>query len=298
MLPLVSVVTITYNHAPYIAKCLEGVLMQQVDFPMELIIADDCSIDGTRELCEEYAAKYPERIRLITSDTNLGAVENERRAFRAAKGKYIATCEGDDYWNDPQKLQLQVEFLEAHPDYSVCFHRYKIYYVRDNRYEDDDCAFLFENTEEKSVEISMYQFMHRWVTQYLTMVFRRDCYDSDLPDRYNLFRDTHQMYHLLLRGKCRLFSFVGGVYNITGTGVYSDMDALQQEQMVLAVDKELWKVNDDKRWYEMCSIVMQDMIDVFASSKQHRTLLLGYSWKAFCYNHLLKKLLKNVFRIL
>ena len=79
MLPLVSVVTITYNHAPYIAKCIEGVLMQQVDFPMELIIADDCSIDGTRELCEEYAAKYPERIRLITSDTNLGAVENERR---------------------------------------------------------------------------------------------------------------------------------------------------------------------------------------------------------------------------
>ena len=144
----------------------------------------------------------------------------------------------------------------------------------------------------------MWQFMHRWVTQYLTMVFCRDCYDVNLPNRYSLFRDTHQVYHLMLNGRCRLFSFVGAVYNITGKGVFTERDALSQEQKILAVDEELWKVNDDIRWQEMCSIVMQDLIDVFASNKQHRTLLLGYSWRVFCNNHRLKKLLKNVFRIL
>ena len=97
MLPLVSVVTITYNHAPYIAKCIEGVLMQQVDFPIEFIIADDCSTDGTREICEAYAGKNPDLIHILPSEGNVGAVENEQRAFITARGKYIATCEGDDY---------------------------------------------------------------------------------------------------------------------------------------------------------------------------------------------------------
>ena len=144
----------------------------------------------------------------------------------------------------------------------------------------------------------MSQFMHQWVTQYLTMVFRKDAYDFKAYSKYKYFRDTHQIYHLIRNGRCWLFAFDGGVYWSTGTGLYSDMDALRQEQMVLAVDRELWKVNDDIRWQEMCSIVMQDMIDVFASNKQHRTLLLGYSWRVFCNNHRLKKLLKNVFRIL
>ena len=98
MFPLVSVVTITYNHAPYIAKCIEGVLMQQVNFPMEFIIAEDCSTDGTRTICEEYAAKYPDLIRLITSEHNVGYNPNELRAMKAVRGKYIAYCEGDDYW--------------------------------------------------------------------------------------------------------------------------------------------------------------------------------------------------------
>src|SRR5574344_2319007 len=119
MTPLLSIVTITYNHEPFIAKTIEGVLMQQVKFPIELIIAEDCSTDGTRAICQQYAEQYPDLIRLITSESNVGAIANERRAMLAARGKYIAFCEGDDYWTDPLKLQKQVDFLESHPDYSV-----------------------------------------------------------------------------------------------------------------------------------------------------------------------------------
>ena len=117
--------------------------MQQVNFPIELIIAEDCSTDGTRAICQQYAEQYPDLIRLITSDSNVGAIANERRAMLAARGKYIAFCEGDDYWTDPLKLQKQVDFLESHPDYSVTFHRCKHYNVETHEMIDDNCSYLF-----------------------------------------------------------------------------------------------------------------------------------------------------------
>ena len=294
--PLVSVVTITYNHAPYIAKCIEGVLMQQVNFPMEFIIAEDCSTDGTRAICEEYAKKYPDLIRLLPSEGNMGAVMNEQRAFEAARGKYIATCEGDDYWTDPLKLQKQVDFLESHSDYSVCFHRFKRYHANDGTWESDHCENLFLDGQD-SVEISMHQFMHQWVTQYLTMVFRKDCYDFEAYKRYRYFRDTHQMYHLLLNGRCRLMAFEGGVYHMTGGGEYSTRDAFHQEQMTLNVDRELWKVNKDDRWKEMCVIVMQDMIDNFAAVNEYRRKCSSYSFRVFLQTLNARRLLKNLYRI-
>jgi glycosyltransferase involved in cell wall biosynthesis len=109
MKPLVSVKTITYNQAPYIRRCIEGVLMQKTTFPFELVIGEDCSTDGTREIVLDYAQKNPEIIRVITSESNVGAKENSKRTNFACKGEFIAYCEGDDYWIDPLKLQKQYE---------------------------------------------------------------------------------------------------------------------------------------------------------------------------------------------
>ncbi len=120
--PLVSVQTLTYNQAPFIRQCIEGVLMQITNFPFELVIGEDCSTDGTRAIVLEYAKKYPGIIRAITSDSNVGVVKNALRVKLACQGKYMASCEGDDYWIDPHKLQKQVDFLEAHPEYPGCFH--------------------------------------------------------------------------------------------------------------------------------------------------------------------------------
>ena len=117
--PLVTVHTTTYNHAPYIGQAIEGALQQKTNFPIEIVIGEDCSTDGTREIVFDYQAKYPDIIRVITSDKNVGSKENSRRVREASRGKYIALCEGDDYWTDPYKLQKQVTFLENNQDYAV-----------------------------------------------------------------------------------------------------------------------------------------------------------------------------------
>jgi glycosyltransferase involved in cell wall biosynthesis len=119
---LVSVCMITYNHEEYIAQAIEGVMMQRTTFPIELVIGEDCSTDRTRKICLEYQEKYPDVIRLLLPEKNLGMQQNSIITLRSCIGKYIALCEGDDYWIDPNKLQKQVDFLEANLDFSICFH--------------------------------------------------------------------------------------------------------------------------------------------------------------------------------
>lgn len=118
---LVSVCMTTYNHEPYLREAIEGVLVQQTDFDVELVLGEDCSTDGTRRVCEAYAAKYPDRIRLVTSSENVGWRANYRRTFEACRGKYVAYLDGDDWWCDPHKLQRQVELMEADPECGMCY---------------------------------------------------------------------------------------------------------------------------------------------------------------------------------
>lgn len=128
-LPLVSISCITYNHAPYIRQCLDGFLMQKTNFKFEVLIHDDASTDGTEEIIREYEAKYPDIIKALYEEENqyvLGRRGSKTFNYPRAKGKYIALCEGDDYWTDPYKLQKQVDFLEENDDYvlsntDVCF---------------------------------------------------------------------------------------------------------------------------------------------------------------------------------
>jgi len=120
--PMVTVRTSTYQHGPYIKDCIEGVLMQKTNFPIEFIIGEDFSTDGTREIVFDYAKKYPNIIRVITSDYNVGSKANGTRCIQSSRGKYMALCEGDDYWTDPLKLQKQVDLMETKPDCTICFH--------------------------------------------------------------------------------------------------------------------------------------------------------------------------------
>lgn len=125
--PVVSVVMTAYNHDKYIAQAIEGVVMQRCDFPIELLIGEDCSTDRTREICQQYQHRYPQNIRLITSDHNVGAAKNWLRICARAHGRYVALCDGDDYWCDERKLEKQVQMLDNHPGMNLCFSRVGIW---------------------------------------------------------------------------------------------------------------------------------------------------------------------------
>ncbi len=118
--PMVSVVTITYNHESFIEQTIEGVLAQKCNFPIELIIGEDKSTDKTLEICLRYQRKHPEIIRVVTWHENVGVNANSFRVLGRARGKYIALCEGDDYWIDPAKLSKQVALMEASSSTVLC----------------------------------------------------------------------------------------------------------------------------------------------------------------------------------
>ncbi len=125
---LVSVVILTYNQEKFIAKAIEGALMQKRNFIMEILIADDCSSDATPSICKDYAIHYPDIIRFISNKSNKGIIDNYFDTLLQVKGKYIADCAGDDYWDDPEKLQRQVNILERENNIVLTYTNFKIYY--------------------------------------------------------------------------------------------------------------------------------------------------------------------------
>jgi glycosyltransferase involved in cell wall biosynthesis len=125
----VSVFILTYNQEQYIAQTLESILNQKSSFDFQLVIGEDCSTDGTRAICESYTAKFPNTIKLLPKlKNNIGLIANYMRTIKACDGKYIAICDGDDYWIDKYKLQKQVDFLEFNPDYSIVYTAVKRFY--------------------------------------------------------------------------------------------------------------------------------------------------------------------------
>lgn len=118
----VSVCVITYNHERYLAQALDSVLAQRVDFPYEIVVAEDCSTDGTRRVVEDYARRYPGVVRPVLHERNVGVQQNFLDAFGLCRGEYVALLEGDDYWTAPDKLARQAALLDADPSCTICYH--------------------------------------------------------------------------------------------------------------------------------------------------------------------------------
>lgn len=128
--PTVSILCVTFNHEKFIAKALDSFLMQKTKFPVEIIVHDDASTDRTPTIIRKYAKKHP-NIKPLLETENQYSQGNDifvHDMFRMAQGKYIAECEGDDFWTSPDKLQKQVDFLEKNPGYSICFHPVKVFF--------------------------------------------------------------------------------------------------------------------------------------------------------------------------
>lgn len=115
--PLLTILSLCYNHEPYLRECLESVIMQKTNFRFEMLIGEDCSPDSSKSILQEYETKYPHIFKVIYRDVNIGAAKNHYDLINRIKSKYFIILETDDYWTDPFKLQLQVDFLEANPEF-------------------------------------------------------------------------------------------------------------------------------------------------------------------------------------
>lgn len=224
-LPLVCTSTLAYNHEPYIRECLDGILMQKTTFPVQVLVHEDCSTDRTAEILKEYQAKYPNLIKVFYQPENIYSLKDqeEKRKRRAEfnswrVGKYVALCEGDDYWIDPLKLQKQVDFLEANPEYSLS-HTSKYYY-----YEDIDrlitCKDLYNNLEIIKNGLKLENLLSNYDVQTLTVVIRASSYfevinnpkNNFLFGGYFLMGDTQLWFELFKVGKFHFLTDITGVY--------------------------------------------------------------------------------------
>jgi glycosyltransferase involved in cell wall biosynthesis len=261
--PLVAIQCLVYNHEPYLRDCLEGFVMQQTNFPFVAIVHDDASTDGSAAIIREYEGKYPNIIKPIYEienqyskrDGSVGRIMDE--AIDATGAKYVAMCEGDDYWTDPLKLQKQVDFMEENPEYVLCCHRYKIYNQNDGTWSDDYVKNMFE-LAPNGFSFTNKENLSHWATKTMTLLFRRAAMDK-MPTRkiFRYWRDVHLNYYLLKEGPGYCFPFVGAVARRHSGGVFSSIGAMNQ-----------WRINL-KVWNELLCQNREDEVLLAFYQKQH-----------------------------
>lgn len=213
---------ITYNHEAFIAQAIEGVMMQQTSFPLRLVLGEDGSKDNTRAICIEYQKKYPGRILLLTDEGNLGMIPNFMRTLKACSSKYVALCEGDDYWTDPQKLQKQLDFMEANPDFAICFHRMQVVY------EGDPSKNHLTNEEpDITTEIDLTDHNYIYTASCL---FRNNLF-REFPKSFCISPAGDYFLHMLnaKHGKIRFLNEPMGVYRVHDGGAWGQKPRLYQE---------------------------------------------------------------------
>lgn len=247
--PVVSICCATYNHEAFIRRALDGFLIQRVNFPIEIVINDDASLDRTPEILREYEQQYPDLFRVTYQSENQyskGAKPFPHLLYPQARGRYIALCEGDDYWIDPNKLQKQVNYLETHPECALTCGGYKKESngVQTEVLERDLCARSSQG-EKKGFEFGLTDTSNRWLTKTLTVVFRASALRIEDLWRYEFGRDVHLFYHLLKNGSGFYFEDVLGVYTVHAGGVHSLVSTKGQRSSAFSIYRELYEMNRD-----------------------------------------------------
>lgn len=248
--PLLAIRCLTYNHEHYIRQCLEGFIIQKTTFPFIAIVHDDASTDKTAEIIEEYALKYPDIIKPILEkenqyskhDGSLGRILNNAIPESV---KYIAMCEGDDYWTDPLKLQIQVDFLEQHPDYAFICHRFVTYDQEKGFYRKEYAYAEYQNSS--NLIITPRLFFKVWITQPLTALIRKSSYlkveEMKKNNEFHYWRDVHLFYYLLKDGKGLSLNRVMGVYRWHNEGIASKLEYNRKMKLRYDIYKELYICN-------------------------------------------------------
>lgn len=236
----VSVIMLAYNIEKYIEIAIKGVLSQKTDYPIELIIGEDRSTDRTYEICKRYQEKYPQLVTVIRHEKNLGLQRNYVETYKHCRGEYIAICDGDDYWFDRRKLQRITDFMDAHSQFAICFHRVI------NYYEEDGSKSLSNGGQKRITTISDLA-----KSNYITnssSVFRR-CYYPEMPEWFAKFTSCDYAQHLLnaQHGDIYYFSKPMAVYRKHGKGIWSEADMDKRLDCALTAREFLLDYFKDKR---------------------------------------------------
>lgn len=222
--PLVSISMITYGHENFIRQAIEGVLMQKCNFTFELIISNDHSDDNTDKIIKEYLIKNT-NIKYFNQTKNLGIIPNFLFTLNQAQGKYIAICEGDDYWTDPLKLQKQVDFIDKNPDFSIVFHQIQ---VMENKILTDEIYPPLEKIKDVSSieDLSQYNYIPT-----LSVLFRNPYVYPDYFIKSYIGDYPLHLYNAE-KGKIKCIPEVMGVYR-KGVGIWSAKADLNRDKKML-----------------------------------------------------------------
>lgn len=268
--PLVSIKCTVFNHEKYLRQCLDGFVMQKTNFPFEAIVHDDASTDHSADIIREYAAKYPNIIKPIYETENQYSKHDGSLArildseLDKSGCKYIAVCEGDDYWIDPLKLQKQVDFLESHTDVVVCSHTFPIY-------QQDTLTFYYNRFRGypfvKENGISVYYFdlnnyWKRWAVQPVTCMYRNLPCLNELPRyKYKYFFDvTFYYYYLKMSGgRGALLKDDMAVYR-SANGVWASMTSEEQFKFRFRQAYSIYENEGDRRCLYDCAITQKNYI--------------------------------------
>lgn len=238
MKPKLSVILITYNHAKYVRKALDGILMQKTDFDYEIVVGDDCSADGTQDILREYSMKNPGKFRLLLREKNLGRPTlNVYLTSMEAEGEYLAYLEGDDYWNDDTKLQKQVDFLDTHPDYMGTTHSFCIIDENGDPSSDEQKEKLYSWSGDYTYE--NWERRGEWPGQTASNVcrnfYKNGKMDYSILYRAHDFIDDEVIFtFLLLQGKIYRFDDVMAAHRVIrkqGGGTWNSIK-LKRDTMV------------------------------------------------------------------
>jgi glycosyltransferase involved in cell wall biosynthesis len=216
--PFVAIWMVTYNHKVFIEQAIESVVIQETNFEYKLFVGEDCSSDNTNEICKKLKDKYPNKIELFLNDKNLGANKNAKQIYQQcfdSGAKYVALLEGDDYWTDPLKLQKQVDFLEANPNYVLCFHQ--VNFLKTNgEIVEDFITKVPENYETIDALARLGNYIHT-----PSVVFRNVIKEFPFEFSQSPIGDYFLYMMLAEHGKLKYLEEKMAVYR-EGVGVWSD----------------------------------------------------------------------------
>lgn len=230
-----SIVCITYNHEDYICETLDSLLSQQTTFSFEIIIGEDCSTDSTLKIITEYQTKYKNIITIVKSEDNVGMMNNFIRTIKSSKGEYLALCEGDDYWTNNQKLQKQVDFMNSHKEYTMCFHNSEI----------------FNNDTQKTIEyfpdinnerdFSIIDFIDVNYASTPSVLYRK--HNIKFPENFNTFKLGDWPLHMIFadKGKVKYFPDIMAKYRVHTQGVWSAESEIKKNRYTMIMMEEMNK---------------------------------------------------------